>query len=217
MLDCCTTHKRGAGRCFSRFAKSYRKRFSKKGLEPSQKHLIEGITQQGISKSRLLEIGSGVGYLHMLLLEQGAASATGIDLSENMISEARDWAQRRGLQDKVEYRVGDFTDFRSEIDPADVTIMDKVICCYPDAPLLLDASLEKTQRVYAVTYPRDRLSTRIVWRLGSLFFKLIGSDFRPYLHSPQMIEGTIESHRFSKHYEEQTFIWLTQVYVKNQQ
>ena len=85
-MSCCCPEAKSASRFFSFFARRYRKRYAKKGFEESQKQLVEGLTQAGISDSSLLEIGSGVGYLHQTLLEQGATSATGVDLAPKMIA-----------------------------------------------------------------------------------------------------------------------------------
>jgi hypothetical protein len=45
--------------------------------------------------------------------------------------------------------------------------------------------------------------------------KLIGSSFRPYAHRPEDIERWVAEAGFDKVYQNTTFIWLTQVYVKN--
>ena len=213
-MSCCCPHSRSASRVFSLFARNYRKRFTKKGFEPSQQQLLEGLQQAGYQHASLLEIGSGVGHLHMTLLEQGAKSATGIDLSPKMIEEARDWSKDRGLDERVVYHQGDFMDILQQIEQADVTVMDKVVCCYPDADGLVHASLDKTGRVYALTYPRYRCSVRIAVGIGAALMKLIGSGFRPYAHRPDDIERWVQEAGFEKRYQQTTFIWLTQVYVK---
>ena len=40
------------------------------------------------------------------------------------------------------------------------------------------------------------------------------SPFRIYVHDPRRIEGWIAATGFKKRYENQTAIWLTQVYVR---
>ena len=214
-MTCCCPHARSGGRIFSFFARNYRKRFSKKGFEPSQRQLIEGLSQADFQNTSVLEIGSGVGHFHMSLLEAGAATATGIDLAPKMIAEAEDWSRQRGLEGRITYHQGDFMEILAIIEPADVTVLDKVVCCYPDADGLIHRSLEKTRRVYALTYPRDRRLVRLGVALAALLMKLIGSSFRPYAHSPAMIEEWITAQGFHKHYEKTTFVWLSQVYVKN--
>ncbi|MBE9516385.1 MAG: methyltransferase domain-containing protein [Proteobacteria bacterium] len=214
-MSCCCPHSRSAGKLFSFFAHRYRKRFQKKGFEPSQKHLMEGITQAGFQQASILEIGSGVGHLHQSLLEQGAQQAAGIDLAPAMIEEAQQWADDRGLADRTTYIEGDFVTMEEGATlAADITILDKVICCYPDADALVHKSLQKTGRVYAVTYPRQHMLTKIGEKIGIFVMWLFRSCFHPYVHDPQQIEAWITSQGFEKQYESKTLIWLTQVYVK---
>lgn len=213
-MSCCCPHSKSGGRLFSFFARSYRRRFSKKGFEPSQQQLMQGIEQAGYKDATLLEVGSGVGYLHQVLLEQGAKSAVGIDLAPDMLKEARDWADEKGLAEQVQYIQGDFIELLDQVDAADVTILDKVVCCYPHPELLVPHSVKKTKHVYALTYPRKRWFIKLAIEIMALFLKISGSDFRAYVHEPDDIERWISEAGFTKVYQQQTFIWLSQVYEK---
>ena len=213
-MQCCCPHSKSANRFFSFFAGRYRKRFEKKGFEPSQKQLMEGLKLAGFEDAKILEIGSGVGHLHQTMLEQGAAFATGVDLASKMIEEARHWAEDRALAPRTEYIEGDFMEINETLPDADVTILDKVVCCYPDADGLVHASLRKTNRVYALTYPRDRWFVRAMMGAVALAMTIIRSDFRPYVHSPERIEQWIRETGFDKVYQNDNLVWLTQVYAK---
>lgn len=213
-MQCCCPHARSASRFFSFFARRYRRRFERHGFEPSQSQLVAGLKDAGFGGATVLEIGSGVGHLHQTLLEQGAASAVGVDLAPKMIEEAGHWASQRGLAGRTRYIEGDFMALTDEIEPADVTIMDKVVCCYPDADGLVHRSLAVTRRVYALTYPRDRWYVRLAMGAAGLAMKLMRSDFRPYVHSPERIEHWIAQAGFDKACEATTVFWLTQVYVR---
>ncbi|GMR15743.1 MAG: hypothetical protein BMS9Abin31_0030 [Gammaproteobacteria bacterium] len=213
-MSCCCPHSKSGGRIFSFFAKSYRRRFTKKGFEPSQIHLMEGLEQAGYKNASLLEVGSGVGYLHQVLLEQGAKSAVGIDLAPEMLKEARAWSGQKGLTDRVKYLQGDFIELLDQVEAADITILDKVVCCYPYAELLVTSSAAKTSRVYALTYPRKRWFIKLAIEIMAIGLKLIRSDFRAFVHNPDDIERWIIEEGFKKTYQAQTFIWLTQIYTK---
>ena len=214
IVSCCCPHAKSASRFFSFFAKRYRKRYARKGFDESQKQLLEGLRGAGIAGSSLLEIGSGVGYLHQAMLKQGAASATGVDLAPKMIAEATAGARENGLADRTRYIEGDFVQIADRIEPADITILDKVVCCYPDADGLVHQSLAHTGRVYALTYPRNRWFLRLGSRLMAAVFWLLRADFRNYIHNPALIEKWITAEGFGKQYENQTAAWLTQVYVR---
>ena len=131
-----------------------------------------------------------------------------------MLSEAKIWADERGLGDRVNYVEGDFMTLDERIDNADICLLDKVVCCYPDAEGLIRKSLAKTKRVYGLTYPRDRWFTRLGAEAIAFLLWLIRSDFRPYVHDPVQIERWISDGGFEKRFEDQTAEWLTQVYVR---
>lgn len=213
-MSCCCPHSKSGGRLFSFFARSYRRRFSKKGFEPSQQQLIQGLTEADYKDASLLEVGSGVGYLHQILLQRGARNAVGIDLAQDMLKEAQSWADEKGLTDRVQYIQGDFIELLDQVEPADITILDKVVCCYPHAKLLIKSSTVKTNRVYALTYPRNRWFIRITIEVMAFIFKLSGSDFRAFVHNPDDVERWIRESGFKKVYQDKTFLWLTQVYQK---
>lgn len=213
MTSCCV-HNRDTGRFFGWFAGRYRKRFARKGFEPSQKQLVEGLTRNGFDGATLLEIGCGVGYLHQRLLQAGAASAVGVDLSSKMLDEARIQARERGLSERTEYREGDFVELADSIAPADVVILDKVICCYPDADALVGRSAHKTARLYAFTVPRDRWSVRAALWFGRAVLALIRCGFRSYVHDPVAVDRVLRDAGFERVFEDDTFVWLTRVYMR---
>jgi len=214
-MACCCPHSRSAGRFFSRFARHYRRRFRKKGFEPSQRHLLEGIERAGFRDATLLEIGSGVGALHQHLLQRGAASAVGVDLAPAMIEEAEALAREDGLADRTRYRVGDFVEEAGTFEPADLVILDKVICCYPDARRLVEASVARARRAYAFSIPRYRWYTRLGVGMVALALRLVRSDFRPYVHDPEQIDAWLRAAGFSRCYENHTIAWLARVYVRD--
>ena len=213
-MQCCKPESTEASRFFSWFARRSGKHYRKRGLGKVQSELMAAIRESGIDGATLLDIGCGVGYLHQSLLKDGAASATGVDLSEKMITEARALAAEQSLADRVEYFEGDFVAMAERLPGADITILDKVVCCYPDAETLINRSLEKTGRVYALTYPRAHLINRIMTAVEAFCLTLIRCDFRPYVHDPDRIEGWIKAAGFRKQTQHHSWLWLTQVYVR---
>ena len=213
-MSCCGTHSGGIGRFFSWFARSSRRRYLKKGLGEAQKKLLQGMESLGFEGASVLEIGCGVGYLHQETLRRGAARAIGVDLSEKMLAEARRLADEHQLAARTDYHVGDFVALSAGLPDPDVTILDKVVCCYPDPQTLLDRSVGKTARIFALTYPRAHLVNYIVTALEATLFWIIRLDFRPYVHDPIDLDTWIRAHGFRKHLEDRTFIWAIQVYTR---
>jgi len=213
-MGVCCVQNRETGRFFGWFAGRYRKRFARKGLEPSQKQLMKGLTISGISDATLLEIGCGTGYLHQRLLQDGAARAVGVDLSAEMLKQARAQAREQGLAQRTEYREGDFVQLADILAPADIVILDKVICCYPDADALVQRSARMAGRVYAFTVPRDRWVIRFALFAGRVFLALIRCGFRSYVHDSAAIDRWLTNLGFVRAFEESTFAWLTRVYAR---
>ena len=213
-MTCCSIPCADTNRFFSRLAGLHRWRFRVFGFEKTQQQLIDGIQQAVCNSADLLEVGCGVGYLHQALLKAGARTAVGVDLSERMLVEARQLARTTGLGERTEYLQGDFVGLVDAIPQADITIMDKVVCCYPEPGQLLNAALDKTRRMLALTYPRDRLPVRLWVAIAAFFLKRFGSDFRPFVHSPADIEHWITSRGFHRHTRVTTPAWLTEIYTR---
>ena len=213
-MGTCCAHNRDTGRFFGWLAARYRKRFARKGLEPSQKQLMKGLTSSGFTNASLLDVGCGTGYLHQWLLQAGAKSAVGVDLSAAMVEEARAQAQELGLGERTNYREGDFVELADTLSPADIVILDKVICCYPDAEGLVRRSARMAARVYAFTIPRDRWTVRLAVCAGRLFLALIRCKFRTYVHDSAAIDRSLTHLGFARVFEECTFVWLTRVYAR---
>ncbi len=66
--------------------------------------------------SRVLDIGCGWGSLAMYLAEHCGVHCLGIKLSGDQLKIARDRARRRGLADRVEFRLQDYRDVRGCFD-----------------------------------------------------------------------------------------------------
>lgn len=212
--QCCIQSNNDTGRFFSWLSGMNRWRHRWFGFESNQRQLLDGIREQGITDARLLEVGCGPGYLHQALLGEGAAHATGVDLSEGMLAIARDEAARQGLADRCDYRQGDVVQLAAELPQADVSILDKVVCCYPDWQQLLDAVLGRTTRVLALTYPLDRASTRVGVRFLAWLMSRLHCCYQPYLHDPALIRRHLQGKGLRLDREEQSGNWLTEVYVR---
>lgn len=215
-MTCCAAINQDTGRFFSRFAAWHRWRFRIFGLERTQRQLLGGIRQAGIDGATLLEVGCGPGYLHRALLRQGAERATGVDLSAGMLEIARAGAAAEGLAGRTDYLQGDFTLMADQIADADVVILDKVICCYPDWLGLVQRSLDKARRCYALTIPRDRALTRAAIKAMRWGLRGMGCCYQPFIHDPERIDGQIRAGGFRLVDQALTPLWLTRTYTRDQ-
>ena len=215
-MTCCATSNADTDRLFSRVAGLHRWRYRLIGLERTQRQLISGLRRAGIAGASLLEVGCGAGELGRALLQAGAGTALGIDLSAGMLAIARAEAAASGMSDRTDYYQGDFTAMTDRLPDADVVILDKVVCCYPDWQRMVDSSLAKTRRLYALTYPRDRALTRLGLRVTRWGLHRMGCCYQPYLHAPDRIAARIRDAGFRRIHTALTPIWLTEVYVRTE-
>ena len=140
----------------------------KHGPRAETQELIDVIRAQGIEGARLLDIGAGVGAVHVTLLEAGAASAVDVDASGDYLAAARTEAERRGLAGRIDYRYGDVVELAADLPPADIVTADSVICCYPYLAPLLAAAVRHGPRLVGLTYTHDAWWLRAWMRLSNV-------------------------------------------------
>lgn len=212
-MDCCSRHVASAQRCFGWMSKLSERRYRRKGLDENQRQIVETLESIGLDGVSLLEVGCGVGILHQTLLEKGAATALGVDLAPRMLEFAEKRADERQLGLRTEYRAGDFVELSDSVETADITVMDKVVCCYPAPKELIGAAIACTRGVIALTYPRKHFISELSNHLWNFGFWLFGSDFRGFVHDPQFVQQSIEALGFHRVFNRDSRMWHTQVYV----
>ena len=212
-MNCCARHIGAAQTCFGWMSKRYERRYRRKGLDHNQLQLVRELESMGLDGLTLLEVGCGVGALHQTLLEKGALTATGIDLAPRMLQLAESRAKKHKLEQRTQYRLGDFVEMSESLDTVEVTVLDKVVCCYPAPKELIRATLDCTSRVIALTYPRKHLLGEICNKIFNFGFWLFRSDFRSFIHEPRLVQESIEAGGFKRVFDRDSPMWHTQVYV----
>ena len=214
-MDCCSVN--GLDRIFNKSrAQKKSKSYSKKGLDKRARALVDFLKGPGLSGATLLDIGCGVGALHLELLKEGAMKAQGIEVSPAYVEEANSLAQSLGFQDAVEYHVGDFVEMEHDTPYADIVLLDRVICCYPDMEPLVITSARHAERLYALTYPRRTWWMRAAAFIMNLGLSVVRNRYRFFLHHPREIAATLASAGFINIFHTTaTFgIWQVAVYQR---
>lgn len=152
------------------------------GPRRTTQELIDVVRANGVEGSVVLEVGAGVGAVHLALLAAGAASAVDVDASREYLAAARAAAEARGLAGRVDYRYGDIVELSGDLPPADVVVLDSVVCCYPYLPALLGAAVKPGPRLVGLTYPRDTWWMRIYMRVWNARRFVSGSPERYFIH-----------------------------------
>ncbi len=186
------------------------KRFRRRGLTGTARELARAVVGSGIPSGSILEVGGGLGEIQVTLLEQGnAASSVNVDLASNWEVEARRLLGEKGLESKVERIVGDFVQIGPDLSSADVVILHRVVCCYPDWRALLTAAIAKADRLIALTFPVERWWTKTMVGLGNLFNRLRKEQFRAYVHSEAAILDFIRAQGLEVSSDQSGFVWRT--------
>jgi SAM-dependent methyltransferase len=157
-------------------------------LNPVTRELIDVVRAQGVGGARVMDIGAGVGAVHVALLEAGAATAIDVDASREYLATAQAEAERRGLGGRVEYRFGDIVDLADDLPTVDVVTLDSAICCYPDLEPMLAAATRSEPRLVGITYPRDVWWMRAFMRVYNLLAVVRRSPARYFVHRHAQLE-----------------------------
>lgn len=131
-----------------------------------------------------------------------------------MINAARTLSSEHHKEHLTEYHVGDFVALRETIAMSDITIADKVVCCYADIPALLSSSLSKTRRVFALTHPRDHSINHLLIRSLATLGELFRLPFHPYWHDWRSMSESIEANGFKRVWSSKTLSWQVEVFER---
>ena len=170
-----------------RMARKDAERYRRKGLRGSAKRVLAQASAGRLQGAEVLEIGGGVGSLSIELVRAGAGHASVLELSSGYGQEAAALLREQGLEGRVEHRLADVVEDAGEIGPADVVVMERVVCCYPDADALVGAAADRTRRRLVLSYPRYGAATRFFVRVANLFQRLRRQEFRVHAHRPEAI------------------------------
>jgi magnesium-protoporphyrin O-methyltransferase len=190
------------------------KRYRIKGPAKTTRMLVEDLKKVGLDGLSLLDIGGGVGAVQYELLGAGVKQVTDVDASSAYLTGAQSEANRRGLDDRINYRHGNFVELTGDISPADIVTLDRVICCYDDMEKLVSLSSERARKLYGVVYPRSTWWIRIVLAIGNLFLRLQGSSYRAYVHPTETVESIVSRNGLVRRSHRQTLLWQVVVFAR---
>jgi 16S rRNA G966 N2-methylase RsmD len=170
------------------------RRYRRKGLDKAAQWIVDSVRKQGIEGATVLEPGGGVGAIQLELLKAGAARSVVVELSAGYDEEARALAREAGVEDRLERRLGDFA--ADGVEPADVVVMHRVVCCYPDYEQLLGAAADHATRLLVFTHPPRNVVSRAFFAGANLWMRVRGKEFRAFAHPPPALVETARGHGF---------------------
>jgi magnesium-protoporphyrin O-methyltransferase len=183
------------------------KRYRQKGLDDLERGMLRSASADGLHGARVLEIGGGIGAIQLELLEAGAAQGEIVELVPAYEEYARQLAREHGLEDRVSYRVEDVLDEPDSVGPADIVVLNRVVCCSPDGIELTGAAARLARRTLLLSFPRDRLLVRIGLALMNGSLRLLGRSFRVFVHAPSSLVGAAEAEGLRLSDTGRGFLW----------
>jgi SAM-dependent methyltransferase len=208
--------------CFDEWAACTAKRARKKGTAaPVTATMVEALAAAGLEGRSVLDAGCGPGDLALATLARGASRATGFDLGSGAIELAVGLARERGVSDRARFEVGDAS--TSALPRSDVVVLNRVICCYPDATDLVANTLTATGDVYAYSAPVHRglvgSFNRLVTWVSNGWYALRRRKyrgFRVFVHDLDDIDATVRRAGFTPiHRQRRRVVWDLAVYRRD--
>jgi magnesium-protoporphyrin O-methyltransferase len=206
VAGCCST--RDCARLFNRrFARRAANRYRRRGLDRTAARMTAFLRERGLAEASVLEIGGGVGEIGLELVKAGASRAVNLELSPAYEREAAALASEAGLAGRVEWRIHDIAEAPDAVAPADVVVMHRVVCCYPDYERLLGVAAGHARRALVYSYPPRNVASRAYITAVNLVLRLSRSTFRAFTHPPAEMAASIERHGLRQVYEAHAPIW----------
>ena len=206
MASCCDPS--GYERVFGdRFARGLARRYRRRGLSRPEQRIVDFCADQGLEGATVLEIGGGVGELQLELLRRGAAETTNLELVDSYDEQANVLAASAGVADRMHRRRLDIAVSPDEVEMADIVVLHRVVCCYPDYQRLLTAAADHARRVLVFSHPPRNALTRATAATQNAWFRLTGNSFRTFEHPPEAMLDVARSRGFDVTYRHARGVW----------
>jgi hypothetical protein len=190
-MRCCDA--RGCDEFFGgRFAARMAARYRKRGLDRTARRMVDFLDRHGVAGATVLEVGGGVGEIQLELLKRGAARTINLELSPAYEAEAVRLLRAAGVEQQAERRLHDIAVDPGDVAPADVVVLHRVVCCYPDYERLLTAAADHAQRLLVFSHPPRNLVSRMILGVQNLGFRLMRKEFRTFAHPPAAMLAVLE-------------------------
>ena len=189
-------------------------RYLRKGLGGSDApRIADWAAEQGLDGATVMEVGGGIGQIQAELVRRGAARGTVVEVVADYEDAARELATATGIADRTAFVLADLVETPDAVEPADIVVLRRVVCCTPVGPAVLGAAAGLASRTLLASYPRDRAGVRVVARLQNGLLALMRKRFRTFVHPPRELERAAEKHGLRLARVERGFVWETAQFI----
>lgn len=205
-MGCCSPG--SYGRVFSeRWARLDARRYRVQGLDPGARRIVAHLAARGLGGRSVLEVGGGIGALGIALLEAGARHVVNVELSTGYERVARKLLAERRLVGRVDRLLGDVVSAPELVGAADVVVLHRVVCCYPDVGALVRAAAERARRTLVLSFPRDVWWNRAGFRALDLSLAVWSRGFRTFVRPARDVLGPAVDGGLVPALDEQGLVW----------
>jgi 2-polyprenyl-3-methyl-5-hydroxy-6-metoxy-1,4-benzoquinol methylase len=169
--------------------------------------MVEFLESRGLEGATVLEIGGGVGEIQIELLKRGAARTVNLELSSAYEEEAKRLLREAALEERAERRLHDIAVAPEGVEAADIVVLNRVVCCYPDYERLLGAAAQRARRLLVFSYPPRNAVSRLFIGAVNLAFRLRRREFRTFAHPPAAMLGLLDERGLRRTFADHTLVW----------
>jgi Methyltransferase domain len=206
VAGCCNP--RGCDQFFSpRFARRVARRYRKRGLDKTARQLVGFLQSRGLDGATVLEVGGGVGEIQLELLKRGAERTVNLELSPGYEQEAARLVREAEVEGRVDRRIHDIAVDPAAVEPVDIVVLHRVVCCYPDHERLLGAAADHARRLLVFSHPPRNPISRAVIGAQNLGFRIMRREFRTFAHPPPAMLAVLERHGLHRTFSHRGIPW----------
>ncbi|HJQ77128.1 MAG TPA: SAM-dependent methyltransferase [Acidimicrobiia bacterium] len=189
--------------------------YRRRGLDKTAAGMVDFLRNRGVEGMTVLEVGGGVGEIQVELLEAGAERSVNVELSDGYEDAAARLLDEKGLNGRVERRLGDFVEAVDDLEPADIVVLNRVICCYPWMERMVEAATVSTGSLLVLAIPRDRWLGHVFIAVENIFHRIRGRRFRAFIHPVTEIESRVTRAGLTRVYARQDMFWRGLVFSRD--
>ena len=193
-----------------RSARRELRRYLRQGLGGGDAKLIAAWAEEGgLAEAAVLDIGGGIGQVQAELLRRGAASGRVVEVVSGYEGAAAELARAADVAERTSFVLADLLESPESVEPADIVVLRRGVCCSPRGPELLGIAAGKARRVLLASYPRDRAANRLFSRIENAVFWLIRKRFRSFVHPPEELERAAAPQGLRRTRTSRGIVWET--------
>jgi magnesium-protoporphyrin O-methyltransferase len=132
---------------------------------------------------------------------------TNLEISEGYEASAAALLAATGMTDRVDRRLLDIARSPDEVEAADIVVLHRVVCCYPDYERLLRAAGSHARRLLVFSHPPRNPLSRVVIGWDNLMRRLRRNAFRAFVHPPAAMVAVLREHGLTPHYHHRGLAW----------